>query len=247
MPRIASHNVFWFQGRPFAPDTPGAPEPRILEALAALHRRLGADLVCFQEIQDEACFRLTRAALGMDGAYTRGSATPQYGAAAFWKTGRLLADSGAAPNPPQRVWQLAEIPAGTGSLAVANCHLPSSRHIPEEEAAKCRIAELDSLMTGSRRPDVILGDFNEQPGGGLGRFLAGSGYLDAAVLNGRQDLGTTPGSGRGDQIWVRRELASAVTGYGVAAEPEMRTELAGKEHLSDHFPLWVDISEGTRP
>jgi endonuclease/exonuclease/phosphatase family metal-dependent hydrolase len=244
MPRIVSHNVFWFQGRPFAPDQPGAPDPRIFEALAALHRRLGADLLCLQEIQTRAAFRLTLSALGMDGAYTPGRATPQYGAASLWKSGRLLTDSGAASPPPQRVWQLAEIPAGAGTLAVANCHLPSSRHIPEEEAAACRISELETVLAGERRPDVILGDFNEQPGGGLGHFLPASGYLDAAILTGRQGLGTTPAGNRGDQIWVRRELSAAVAGYGVVPEPEMRTELPGKQHLSDHFPLWVDVSEG---
>jgi len=242
MPRIASHNVFWFQGRPFAPDSPGAPEPRILGALAALHRGLGADLLCLQEIQNEVAFRQAADALGMDGAYSPGGAMPQYGAAAFWRWGRLLADSGGAAVRPQRVWQLLEIPAGAGRLAVANCHLPSSRHIPEEEAAACRISELGTVLAGARRPDVILGDFNEQPGGGLGRFLSTQGYLDAAVLTGRQGLGTTPGGNRGDQIWVRRELAAAVTGYGVISEPEMRAALPGKQHLSDHFPLWVDIA-----
>jgi endonuclease/exonuclease/phosphatase (EEP) superfamily protein YafD len=245
MARIVSHNVFWFQGRPFAPDTPGASEPRILAALAALHRRLNPDLLCLQEIQGQAAFRLTLAALGLEGAYSPGGALPQYGAASFWRSGRLLADSGREAPRPQRVWQLAEVSAG-GRLAVANCHLPSSRHIPEEEAAKCRITEVGTVLSGPRRPDVILGDFNEQPGGGLGRFLSAQGYLDAAVLTGRQGLGTTPGGNRGDQIWVRRELAPAVTGYGVTGEPEMRTELPGKQHLSDHFPLWLDVSEGPR-
>jgi endonuclease/exonuclease/phosphatase family metal-dependent hydrolase len=101
---------------------------------------------------------------------------------------------------------------------------------------------MSTVLGQERKPDVILGDFNEQPGGPLGDFLKDSGYADAAVLTGRQTLGTTPKSRRGDQIWVTSELIDQVRDYGVIPEAHMRTDLPGKEHLSDHFPLWVDLA-----
>jgi endonuclease/exonuclease/phosphatase family metal-dependent hydrolase len=131
--------------------------------------------------------------------------------------------------------------ADGGECLVANGHLPSSRQLPEEEAAARRIEELGAALTGRDRPQVVLGDFNEPPGGALGAFLRRQGYRDAAVETGNEARGTTPGGKRGDQIWVCETLAARISGYGVLSESRMRAEHLGKQHLSDHFPLWVDL------
>ena len=241
--RIAGSNCFWFQGRPFAPDRPGDPEPGILSRLAAVYRRLEPDLLCVQEVQSESAFQALSGAVGMPGSWCPGAELDQYGAAVLWRPGsawRLAADSRSADAAPQRAWQIAELPAAGGEpLRVANVHLPSSRQLSEEAAARRRVEEMSAVL--ARGPDVVLGDFNEQPVGPLGDFLTGRGYFDAAVLAGKSDLGTTPKNRRGDQIWLAGGRAEGLAGYGVASGAEMAAGLPGKEHLSDHFPLWIDM------
>jgi endonuclease/exonuclease/phosphatase family metal-dependent hydrolase len=152
-------------------------------------------------------------------------------------------DSARAGGSPQRAWQVVEVPrAAGGELLVANVHLPSNRQLGDEAAARKRIAELVEILDCGSRPEVMLGDLNEQPGGPLGAFLRESGYRDVAVLTASEGIGTTPKNRRGDQIWVAEPLSAAVAGYGAVAEEEMRTEIPGKEHLSDHFPLWIDLA-----
>jgi endonuclease/exonuclease/phosphatase family metal-dependent hydrolase len=239
--RIASSNCFWFQGRPFTPDVPAEPHPDVIRALAETYRQLAPDLLCIQEVQNREAFDLLSEILEMQGNWCPGSELRQYGGAALWKSGRLEADSGTALAPPQRVWQIIELQTSNGNLHVANCHLPSSRQLSEEAAAKERIRETGNVLEHDPAPDVILGDFNEQPGGDLGEFLTERGYLDAAVHTGNEHLGTTPKGRRGDQIWIASDLAKRVCGYGVVPEAKLRTNIAGKQHLSDHFPLWVDV------
>jgi len=240
--RIASSNCFWFQGRPFAPDRPGEPVPGILGPLAGLYRRLEPGLLCIQEVQSAAAFGAVSGAAGMAGSWCPGAELVQYGAAVLWSAGsawRLAADSRRAAPPPQRVWQVVELPAAGGALRVANVHLPSSRQLSEETAERRRREEMGAVLTHGA--DIVLGDFNEQPGGPLGEFLAGRGYFDAAALTGRAHLGTTPKGRRGDQIWVAERLRERVAGYGAVPGAEMRSDLPGKDYLSDHFPVWVDL------
>jgi hypothetical protein len=106
--RIVSHNVFWFQGHPFAPDTPPAADARILASLTGIYGGLKPDLLCLQEIQDASASTLAGEALGLEGVYSAGCRLPQYGAATYWKAGRLLADSSNAAVPPHLVWQAAK-------------------------------------------------------------------------------------------------------------------------------------------
>ncbi len=240
--RIAGNNLFWLQGSPFLPEAPGAPQPGILEGLADLWQDLAPDILCLQEVQSHQAFDAVRNATGMSGAWCPGAELPQYGGAILWRSGRLLADSRSADPAPQRVWQIAAVPRPAGGeLRVANCHLPSNRQLGAEAAAARRAEELSGLLTTGRRPEVVLGDFNEQPGGPLADFLIGKGYVDAAALAGGGGQSTTVGGGRGDQIWVAEEFADRIRGYGVISEERMRAGVPGREHLSDHFPLWVDL------
>ena len=240
--KIATHNVFWFQGSPFASDRPGDAAPDILGRLIQVYRRLAPDLLCLQEIQGEGVLCDLADRLKMSGAYSPGGVLTQYGGGALWQSGRLLSDSQSSADRPQRMLQLIEVSAGADVLLVANLHLPSSRHLGPEAAAERRLEETAQALGAGVRPDVVLGDFNEQPGSPLGQLLGARGYRDAACISGRTDVVTTPRGRRNDQIWLDKPYWHQLVAYGVAPERDMRSDVPGKDYLSDHFPVWVELA-----
>ena len=239
--RVVSHNVFWFQGQPFKTDQPQGPDAAVLGALAQMYHKLDIDLLCMQEVQSRQAFEQVGAVLDHAGGYTPGAHFSQYGAASFGPTIRVLADSQSADNKPQRVWQLLQITKDDRSLIVGNLHLPSARHVTGEQAQAHRVAELQMVINQPQMPDVILGDFNEALGGCVDAFLTSQGYLDAATLAGKRDLPTTPRGRRGDQIWVHQTIAGQIVDFGAVNSDDMQAGCLGKEFLSDHFPIWIDL------
>lgn len=239
--RIVCHNAFWFQGSPYAPAEPGEPVPDVLGALVQIYGRLEPQALCLQEIQGDGVFARLCARTALSGSYCPGGLLTQYGGAVLWRAGRLAADCRGSEDPPERMWQIAEVPDGDGAVLIANVHLPSSRHLGEETAARRRIEEMAAVVEHDPAPDIVLGDLNEQPGGPLGGFLAERGYEDAAVLTGRTHVGTTPNGRRNDQIWVARARWNAVVDYGVVPNEEMTAHIPRKDYLSDHFPVWIDL------
>ena len=138
------------------------------------------------------------------------------------------------------MWQMAAI-SGKGSqdVTVCNVHLPSARQVGETAAVRHRVQELARVVR--TRPQVVVGDFNEAPGGGVSDFMAGQGYVDAAVLTNQALKPTSLAGKRGDQVWVHASCRGRVAGYGVLVEKDLATSIEGKTHLSDHLPLWVDL------
>jgi endonuclease/exonuclease/phosphatase family metal-dependent hydrolase len=238
---ILTHNAFWFQGVPFPTDRPGRPLPGIMEALVEIYRRLGADVLCVQEIRDEETFGRLAAALRMAGGYTPGGVLSQYGGAALWRQGRFLEDSRLQEPRPQRMWQLADVWAGQGPpIRVCNVHLPSSRQLGAGAEGQ-RLKELSCVIEREVRPGVVLGDFNEPPGGPVCQYMAGKGYSDAAALTGQGFRPTGLGDGRGDYIWVERTLRQALMEYGAMPKHLTAANHAGREYLSDHLPVWITL------
>jgi endonuclease/exonuclease/phosphatase family metal-dependent hydrolase len=227
--------VFWFQGVPFEPSEPGGADPEVLARLVAMYRSLEPDLLCLQEVQTAGVFDGLCERLAMRGAWRPGGLMPQYGGALLSRDVRPVADSRDEPDPPERMWQIGEL----DGVRVANVHLPSSRHMGEERASEQRLHEMGRVIDYA--PDVIAGDFNEQPGGPLGEFLRAHAYEDAAMLTNRADLGTTYKGRRGDQIWISTARQSHLAGYNVVGIEKMLAGLPGKTYLSDHFPLWIDL------
>lgn len=241
--RILSHNVFWFQGAAFATDRPPGGRPPILSALVEIHLRLAPDVLALQEVQDEATFKLLAGSLEMTGRHCPGGELGQYGGATFWREGRYVADSQSSPPVVQRMWQIVEArPAGGAGVRICNIHLPSSRQLGEARAGRRRVRELLGVLERADPPAVVLGDFNEQPGGPVGRCLSRRGYLDAAVLAGRADRPTSLGGGRGDQIWIHRTLRDRLAEYGVLDRTSIESAGGGAPPLSDHFPLWITLA-----
>lgn len=245
--RILGHNAFWYQAYPFVPSMPGDANPDVMSALVDLYRELDPDLLCIQEVQDTATFENLANLLGMEGRHSPGCELVQYGTACFWMPakGRLVANPSQVSRPPMRSWLLAAAVLPDRELRVANMHLPSTRQLSKDEAARRRVEEVDTVLSLNPPPDVVLGDLNELPGGPLGAFFEERGFLDAAVLTGKPDLGTNYSGTRGDQIWVRRELADNVADYGVVKPERQSTDLPEKKYLSDHIPLWIDLKMGS--
>ena len=127
------------------------------------------------------------------------------------------------------MWQIVRSSDG---LVVANVHLPSSRQLGAERAAAARVAELEAVLAAEAAPDVVLG-------GPVGALLSAEGYLDAAVLHECEGRPSTPGGGRGDQIWIRGGLRGSLVEYAVLGPEALETDIPGTEFLSDHLPLWV--------
>lgn len=242
---VLSHNVFWFQGVPFLTDTPPAPDAEVLKRLCAIYQARDPDVICLQEIQNWETFEQVAGNLGMSGCYCPGSALPQYGGAVFWRadSGREVRNSQAAAIKTQRMWQMVEVHGGVGRVQVCNLHLPSERQLGPARSAAQRKAELeDAIRNGREGPDLIVGDFNEQPAGAIAECLEQNGYLDAAVVPDQAGLPTTLGGGRGDYIWISRKMRGGCTlTHGVARKQELACQEAGKTYLSDHLPLWLTL------
>ncbi len=238
--RVLSHNAYWFQGHPFKGANPPDTNTDVLHALTALYQSLNPSLLCLQEVQSQTAFSNLTAQLNTPGFYTPGNLLP-YGAASFSTSAKLLADSSSAAHPPQRVWQLLQIPWHFTRITIANCHLPSARQLPAPQAALQRVYELQSILQLNPTPDILLGDFNEQLPGPASDLLSSHGYIDAATLFQKTSHVTNIKNRRGDFIWIHQTLAPFITAYNVASENMMRSILPGITHLSDHFPLWIDI------
>jgi len=243
--RILSHNTFWFQGTPFSTDDPPEPDKSILFSLRDVYRALEPDVICLQEIQSRKAFNVISEAMDFTGSYCEGNGLAQYGGAILYRKGRPIADSHGSPGGTQRIWQICEVrTGGTRCLRVCNIHLPSRRQLSADQAAERRLAELSEVVHQASAPEVIAGDFNEEPGGEAGEYMSEHGYLDAAALTDRSSLSTTLGGKRADYIWLHHSLRECVVGYCVLTAEQCAGPAPGKEYLSDHLPLWVTLDLG---
>jgi len=235
-----SLNTFWFQGVPFEGTNPGPPRTDILNAIAAVIAPLAPDLLCLQEIQSAQAFQTVKAAFDRlpFAEYAPGAVLPQYGLAtlARWPLTPISSMPDLEPRP-QRAFQVFRVK----SLRVAHVHLPSGRQKGKEEAARLRLSELRQIREACDNIDLWLGDVNEPPGGPVSTFWQDNGFVDAALLTGHGHVPTAAaGSNRIDRIVVSRRLSANVTTYGVLSCSRFR----GPDGLplSDHLPLWIDIT-----
>jgi endonuclease/exonuclease/phosphatase family metal-dependent hydrolase len=234
---IVAHNVFWFQGVPFATDTPPAPCREILERLCALYKETRADVLCLQEIQSKAAARTVAETLNMKYIFSAGGGYPQYGGAVFsrWPMEEISLPQDILPD---RVLQQVRIyPEKNHPLSLVNTHLPSHRQRGAAGGQKQRLQEL-SLV--ARQADLLLGDFNEKPDGRCAAFLEEQGYIDVAQMcSARNEATNLAGAAgfRGDHIWLSKEKADLLQGYFVIPQERLALEDAEKTFLSDHLPI----------
>lgn len=241
MIRILTHNVYWFQGHPYSGDQPSAPVTGILNECLALYRTIGADLLCLQEIQSAMTAASVGAALEMESQYLAGGEFPQYG-------GCVIGNDLEAVDPaesvaqfhPTRIWQRVNVPTRDGLLRLVNVHSPSDRQLGAASENR-RVAEFRAGLTEQPPVDIIVGDFNERPGMPVSQLLTAAGYVDCAAATGNGDRSTSIGGKRGDWIWIRAALAGKLKKYDVVKPKDFLSCTPGKQFISDHMPLWIDL------
>lgn len=233
--RLLSHNVFWFQGYPFATDQPPAPREEIMDGLAKIYIENNIDILCLQEVQSEEAAKAIASKIGELGEhylYQAGGRLPQYGGAIFsrWPLQPLnIAEEG---YQPERILQGATVLLPNGeSLRVANLHLPSNRQLGAQ-GAQVRLSE---AAKAADKADVVVGDFNMRPPA----LLKERGYLDVAEICGANNLVTHLYTYRGDQVWLTEKMKDRLRGFIFIPREKLniRKKDSEKTILSDHWPV----------
>ncbi|MCZ7646986.1 MAG: endonuclease/exonuclease/phosphatase family protein [Planctomycetota bacterium] len=241
---LLTHNVFWFQGTGFKGADPCGPDLEALEALAAVHREAGADLICLQEVQSEQCFSRYARAVDRDGFYCAGYAYRPYGGAILFHEGHFVTQVAASPYTAERFWMKAELAGGAwDGLVVANVHLPSGRQSGAGAAAAARLAELRGMLASGPRPSIVCGDFNERPDGPAHALMEAEGYRDAALLAGigAMGTGTFDAGKRIDYVWLDTERAQRLKSCEVLPRERLARDGAPGHYFSDHLPVRVRL------
>lgn len=126
----------------------------------------------------------------------------------------------------------ARIAAPAGERIVAVTHL-------DHQSAPTRVQQVQAALTAldavAAIPTVVVGDFNEAPGGGVTDALVGGGFGDAWADVRPTDAGHTfPASGptvRIDYVWTRGETVRPTAIEQILATP------VGTTFASDHVGL----------
>lgn len=231
---IMAHNVFWFQGVPFATDAPPEPRLDILEKLCALYKGIQPDVLCLQEIQSEETARLVAAQLEMEYLFRAGGGYPQYGGATFSR--RPMEE---IPLPedtsPDRILIGTRVRfEGGRKLNIMNIHLPSNRQRGAEGGQKQRLLEVSRAFG---EMDVLLGDFNERPDGPCAALLKKNGFVDAAEICGAGETPSNLSRKRGDQVWLPEAQVDSLGAYFYLTKEQLAIQNPEKQFLSDHLPV----------
>jgi endonuclease/exonuclease/phosphatase family metal-dependent hydrolase len=241
MIKIVSHNACWFQGFPYEALDPDAAHTKVLDRLTSIYRSHSSDVVCIQEVQHAKMADVVASRLKSSARYTRGGAYPVYGCATFANKIGAITESGNSASPAQRAWQISNVALADAALNIGNVHLSSDRFIGEAAAADARVEDLRAMLNATGQIDVICGDFNEGPREACALLLEQEGFVDAAIATDASLPSTGVGKDRSDQIWVRDELETAIAGFGATAWDDLAFNAPGKDVLSDHLPLWLEL------
>jgi len=242
--RFVSHNVFWFQGSSFATDEPPSPRGEIVEALCALYREMRADVLCLQEVQSEAAARRIADFLDMEWIFRPGGGHPQYGGAVFsrWPMRELPLEGAFVVD--RTLLRVEVRPREARPYCLVNIHLPSHRQHGVEGGQKRRLEELGRVV-GEVKTDMLLGDFNERPGGPCSMLLREGGrYHDVAIACFAGEMPTNlskPPGFRGDQIWLSNSRNGDLAGYFCVSRKRLSLRHEPGTFLSDHLPIGCEL------
>jgi endonuclease/exonuclease/phosphatase family metal-dependent hydrolase len=141
------------------------------------------------------------------------------------------------------MWQAIELNVAGVWIQACNLHLPSNRQLTREGGAARRIMDLKTITESKNpAPALLAGDFNEQPGGEVDKYLSAQGYADAAAVTGSARTPTNLNNhGRGDWICLHHSLAHISIQYGVVPEQRCHGVDGKGGYLSDHLPLWLKL------
>lgn len=216
---------------------------------------LGADIVCFQEIQRSQFTTIRSESDLAHGAWWFKHWSVRYAPEGLATVSRWPLDATPGSVALTRPWHLVHysrriaggvtVRTGAGPLVVWNTHLSPDGPDARREAEVIRLTEL--LPT---RRTVLAGDLNVRPGRPELALLAAAGWRDGhdlvhpdvVVLTNLTDDRTELVQ-RLDYVLVSTDLADQVTDAHVpgATEPHDRSWW----ELSDHLPLVVDLDLDT--
>jgi endonuclease/exonuclease/phosphatase family metal-dependent hydrolase len=231
---IISHNVFWFQGVPFATDTPPAPRSEIAGQLCLLYKKICPDVLCLQEIQSEATARMVAEILEMEYLFCAGGGLAQYGNAVFsrWPMEEMPLQQSILPD--RTLLRVTIYPKESQAISLVNVHLPSNRQRGAEGGQRRRLEELSGVLD---QADILLGDFNELPDGRCASLLTRAEYVDAAQACSAGASPSTLGEKRGDHIWIAKDKINLLQGYFFIPKEQLALCGTEKTFLSDHLPV----------
>ena len=242
--KILSHNVYWFQGHPSRwGDEQVAEAPEVLEALTRLYASAEADVLCLQEVHRNDLAEAIAHELGMVAwRHARGGLRPDYGGVILSRREARLRDCTRADGhaPHERVHLRASLAWGKDRLELAAVHLPSNRFVDSVEAGDAaRVAELRRVLAEPPRPNLVVGDMNCRTDSLPYRFIAQSGYVDAAVVVG----GDAVLRRKVDYMWLDEAYADRLSKFVVLDFGAFcRTTPEGATwRLSDHPPLLMEL------
>lgn len=133
----------------------------------------------------------------------------------------------------------ARVVAPGGARVVGVTHLDHQSSTTRTSQAQAALAALDVFGAGA--PAVLVGDFNESPGGGVGTTLAGAGFADAWPALDPSDAGFTfPASApaaRIDYVWTRGAAVEPAAIDRILATP------VGAIYASDHLGLRATLGD----
>jgi endonuclease/exonuclease/phosphatase family metal-dependent hydrolase len=255
---IASYNLLadaymnpaWYPRTPPEVMAPAHRWPALAERIA----RLGADVVCLQEVQ-HGSYRAIHARLtdlGYEGVFIRKGAGKPDGCATFVRTdgGGLgevkaihYADGRGTPDSGHLVLVVL-VERERHPIAVANTHLKwhAPGAPPEQQWARRQIEEfLAARATFTPPPDawVICGDFNVPAESDAVRLLKAAGFVDAYAAHPNAYTSNADAKvKRIDFIFHTRELAADPAPMPAI---ENETPLPSMAEPSDHLPVMATL------
>ena len=242
--KLLTHNVYWFQGHPSRWGSEKVAEvPEVLDALTQLYASAAADVLCLQEVHRGGLAETVARELGMtEWLHAPGGLRPDYGGVVMSRSRARFQDRTRPDDHPphERVHLRASLEWDGEPLGIAAVHLPSNRFAPSRDAGDTvRIAELQRVLAGPDRPNLIAGDMNCPPDSPPYRFLLEAGYVDAAAAVDSDAMRKH----RVDYIWLDPAHADRLTEFAVLdSGPFCRTAPDGATwRLSDHPPLLMEL------
>jgi endonuclease/exonuclease/phosphatase family metal-dependent hydrolase len=249
------HDLFDEVAGPGAPALPAEAVEARLEAVAAVLRRLDADLVLLQEVEDLPLLRRLAARSGHAEARLLEGNDPRGIDVALLSRWRVIDYEGHAGEPGgdgRPLWPrdavVARVALGSARLVLVGTHLSSHLSDPAGERRRRQAARLRELVEVEVAADpaallLVGGDLNDAADAVALQPLFGDGrWLDAARDPAAGGLGSVPpwtwSDGRLheplDHLALRAEQGMALVAGWVADGPDVAA-------ASDHRPVVLDL------
>ncbi len=221
-------------------------------AIRALLEPLRPDVVALQEIQARQCRRLARA-LGMRSRWAFKHwpfPRPREGLAVLARHDLVDADAFVLRRAMPWSWRRRVALRVTVEVADRGVEIVVV-HLSPHDRGTARAREIDRVLARvGDRPAVIVGDFNDEPGGPTGAALSERGWRDAwaeARGDAAGPTNWTGGSRAGRPPTQRLDYVFVPHGCRIDGSQVLDDPLDELAVLSDHLPLLVDVTLEARP